>query len=161
MNGALIGIALGVSSDINAKNEKLAKEAREANERLAKEARAVNEKLIEEIRRLRQLERPSSPPETPPPPPEDPYEKFERHRARLLRYLWIKTGRPVSANDAGFAESVTPISNVLSFAVTAAQGTEEIEAVLGVNESKLEDVFRAISQGKKIIALRKTGQRNG
>jgi hypothetical protein len=85
----------------------------------------------------------------------NPYQPFERHRTRLLRYLWIKCKRAISANDSGWAEPVTPIKYLVSLASAAASGTKELEAVLGVNNAVLEEVFQAIAAGKRIIVQQK------
>ena len=85
----------------------------------------------------------------------NPYQPFERHRTRLLRYLWIKCKRAISAYDSGWAEPVTPIKYLVSLASAAASGTKELEAVLGVNNAVLEEVFQAIAAGKRIIVQQK------
>ena len=61
----------------------------------------------------------------------------------------------ISANDSGWAEPVTPIKYLVSLASAAASGTKELEAVLGVNNAVLEEVFQAIAAGKRIIVQQK------
>jgi hypothetical protein len=50
---------------------------------------------------------------------------------------------------------VTPIKYLVSLASAAASGTKELEAVLGVNNAVLEEVFQAIAAGKRIIVQQK------
>lgn len=81
---------------------------------------------------------------------EIPDRKYERFRIRCLRYLWIKCGRPISANDTRFAEPVTPIMDLISSCSFVAQGTDELRALLGVSDAKLEALLSAIARGEKI-----------